>query len=410
MIHPLLISTDDEGYEITAEYLAKALDIPLSEVAAYLSQDLGDITGDFVLTVYDKFVDIEHDFVVTAAKELKKPDLIDLWTKDRAKAEADLRNALDNAVQKNINKTTYQTLNTKYNDSIVNVAQSHEAIYERAYEQELIVFKPNTLSESDMVKISVNQGYKDCWDVMDEVVLTGREDVVNRLERAVTDVASGNDSYTTAISSAMNDMADHGLTGHVYPSGQKISMPPYVRREIMNGMSKVCRTIGFERASEWGSDLIQTTAHAGARPLCYPYQGRVFSLSGEHKIYLPLAETSYGEPAGLFGINCRHWFFPFFEGLNQEYTEEERDPALAVEGGPPNDEIYEATQVQRYNERMIRKWKLKSGVNEIIDPDSYATAYSNSKVKYWQKRNRDFIKDMNQQKIDLRRDYLREKI
>jgi hypothetical protein len=409
MIHPLLISSEEE-YDINLEELAKELNVPAADVLAYLSEDLGEITGDFVLTAYDKFVDIERDFIEVAAKELKKPNLVDSWAKDKLKAEAELRAALDKAAKQNIDKTAYKTLNTKYNRSIVNTLQSHEVIYERAYKEDLILFKPHNLSESDMVKLSINQGYKDCWDVMDKVVLTGREDVVTRLEKAVTDISYAGDSYSGAIRRAMEDMTDMGITGHVYSSGNRISMAPYVRREIMNGITKVSRTISFERAQEWGSDLIQVTAHAGARPLCYPYQGRVFSVSGQHDKYMSLYDTSYGEPAGLFGINCRHWFFPFFEGLNTEYTEDEMDPASAVPGGPPNDQIYEATQIQRYNERQIRKWKLKEAGYQGLEPGSPEAVYAKKKVKVWQKRNREFIQEMNDMKMDLRRDYLREKV
>jgi hypothetical protein len=410
MIFPLSITADDEGYEITAKELAVKLNMSVADVMAYLGEDLGEITGDFVLTITDKFLDIERDFVKVAARELNKPDLVDLWTKTKAKAEADLRQALDKAVNDNLTKTTYKSLNERYNASIVNALKPHEAIYEKAYERELIVFKPHNLSESDKVRITVNQGYKDSLGVMDRVILTGEEDVVKRLEGAITDVTTGNVSYSAGITEAMRDLAEEGITGHVYPSGRTISMSPYVRREIMNGMSTVCREINFERAGEWGSDLIQVTAHAGARPLCYPFQGRVYSLSGQHGKYMWLMDTSYGEPAGLFGINCRHWFFPFFEGLNTEYTDDEADPAAAVPGGPSNDEIYEATQVQRYNERMIRKWKLRQAGFEELDGGEAMADYAKAKVNGWQKRNRDFLKAMNSRKMDLRRDYLREKV
>jgi hypothetical protein len=167
----------------------------------------------------------------------------------------------------------------------------------------------------------------------------------------------------------------------------------------------VTRELGFERAKDWGSDLIQVSAHAGARPGCFPFQGGVYSISGEHPKYQPLGETSYGEPAGLFGINCRHFFWPFFEGLNDEYSAEERDPARLL-GGPTNDEIYEATQRQRYNERQIRKWKLKRDGYQALNLDA---SRAEAGVKRWQAVQRGHIKASQALNIDLRRDWLRER-
>jgi hypothetical protein len=188
-------------------------------------------------------------------------------------------------------------------------------------------------------------------------------------------------------------------------------MAAYARREIITGVHNITTELSFQRAQDWGADLIQLSAHAGARPGCFPYQGCVFSLSGQHPRHEPFKNTSYGEPAGILGINCRHHFWPFFEGLNDEYTQDERDPSILLRDksgmGPTNDEIYEATQIQRANERGIRHWKLQEQAFKAAGQDySYQTA----QVKNWQAKQRAFIKQSQGENIDLRRDYLREKI
>jgi hypothetical protein len=406
-IMPFLL-TAEEDRELSLAEMARELDIPLSALKRVYGDGLAGVTDDLVATLYDKAMDIERDFMVAAARQLRKPDLAGLWARNGIQAENELRAALDKAVSQNLTKTTYKAVNESYNEAIMRALAPHETIYEKALDEGLVILRPESLAESDMVRITVAQGYKDTWDVMDRVVLTGKEDVARRLREAVTDITVGGDSPDHAIREAMADMAEEGITGHVYPNGRKIAMSPYARREITNGASRICREINLERAAEWGTDLIQVTAHAGARPLCFPYQGHVFSISGSHGRHMALADTSYGEPAGLFGINCRHWFWPFFEGLNTEYSAGERDPA-SMAGGPPNAEIYEATQVQRYNERQIRKWKLRETAHEAFDPDSRETAHARGKVREWQKRNRDFIKAMNDRRIDIRRDYAREK-
>lgn len=45
-------------------------------------------------------------------------------------------------------------------------------------------------------------------------------------------------------------------------------------------------------------------------------QGQVFSRSGHSRKYPPFERTGYGTGAGLCGWNCRHSFYPFFEGLS----------------------------------------------------------------------------------------------
>ncbi len=59
-----------------------------------------------------------------------------------------------------------------------------------------------------------------------------------------------------------------------------------------------------------------------------------------------MSETSYGEPDGLFGINCGHQQYPFMPGLSLKtyYPYDEAE----------NAERYEETQRQRALERKIR--------------------------------------------------------
>jgi hypothetical protein len=194
-------------------------------------------------------------------------------------------------------------------------------------------------------------------------------------------------------------LAAKGVTGHVYAGGARISLAPYVRREVSTGVMNVTRELSRIRAKEWGSDLIQVSAHAGARPGCFPYQGDVYSLSGKHPKYHALDSTSYGEPSGLFGVNCRHFHWPFFEGLNTEYTKEQRDPAK-YELGLDNDEVYRMSQRQRYNERQIRAWKRRAAE---LEEAGLEPGRARAKVRQWQKNNRELVSEHH-----LQRDYLRE--
>lgn len=63
---------------------------------------------------------------------------------------------------------------------------------------------------------------------------------------------------------------------------------------------------------------------------------------------------------------------------------------------------YEATQLQRYNERQIRRWKREYVAMEAAGLD---TTESAAKVQQWQARQRDFLRQTG-----LKRQYARERI
>jgi hypothetical protein len=99
--------------------------------------------------------------------------------------------------------------------------------------------------------------------------------------------------------------------------------------------------------------------HNGARPLCYPWQSKVISSTDDARTVTDLdgneiqvyaqSQTSYGEPAGLFGINCKHYPTPFIPGVS-----------LIRAGGQSEEEnakTYEESQQQRAMERKLREEK-----------------------------------------------------
>ena len=152
-------------------------------------------------------------------------------------------------------------------------------------------------------------------------------------------------------------------------------------------------------------DLVETTAHPGARPDHAVWQGRVFSVSGRSEKYDNFySATGYGEGWGLCGWNCRHSFFPFIEELSdraypadklREYNNKE------VEYNGQKMSLYEATQQQRYIERQIRMWKREASAMDAAGLDS---GYAYQKIRQWQAAQRDFIGQTG-----LRRDYFRER-
>ena len=191
-------------------------------------------------------------------------------------------------------------------------------------------------------------------------------DVVNRIQATqgflnvgTGEVVTGVSTWNTAVRDAVKKMVSNNLTGFVDHGGHRWSPEAYVAMDIRTTMFNTARAAVWEREEQYGADLYQVSSHNGARPLCYPWQGKVISRSdwsGEVKdlygdtveVY-PQSVTSYGEAAGLFGVNCKHYpmtFVPGFSTLKGQPQSEE-----------DNEESYALSQEQRSLERKLREEK-----------------------------------------------------
>ena len=131
------------------------------------------------------------------------------------------------------------------------------------------------------------------------------------LNTATGEVVSGVSSLNQAVRGAVDRMIENGITGYVDHGGHHWSPEAYVTMDIRTTMANTGRAAVFEQMQDYGDDLFVVSWHDGARPLCYPWQGKVIARAGPHGStkdldgntveVFALSETSYGEPAGLFG-------------------------------------------------------------------------------------------------------------
>ena len=191
-------------------------------------------------------------------------------------------------------------------------------------------------------------------------------DITNRIQQTqgilnagAGEVVTGVSTWNQAMHDAVAKMVANGLTGYVDHGGHRWSPEAYVAMDIRTTMFNTAREAVWERANEYGADLYQVSSHNGARPLCYPWQAKVISRSdwsgevedlyGEKVRVYPQSSTSYGEPAGLFGINCRHYPMTFIPGFSTKRGEPQEPEE--------NAEAYELSQQQRGLERKLREEK-----------------------------------------------------
>lgn len=217
---------------------------------------------------------------------------------------------------------------------------------------------------------------------------------VRTVQEASARVALG-ESGRKAVAQVTKQWAADGLPGLVDKAGRMWTPEAYAEVIVRSSTVQATTEAQIARMEDMDLDLIEVSSHVGARPLCEPWQGKVLSLHGKTKGYTALADTSYGDPAGLFGINCGHMFYAYEPGTEKTYS-----PYPAKE----NKEAYKNSQKQRAYERSIRKAKRaleevkKTGVQSEIDDVKQL-------VSQRQKSLRDFINTTGR-----RRDYGREQI
>lgn len=214
------------------------------------------------------------------------------------------------------------------------------------------------------------------------------------LETQSLAVAIGQETRVRAIRKAMQQLTDTGLTGFYDRAGRSWSPEAYasmvVRTTSHNAAIRAVRTRQMEYG---GGDIFQVSTHSGARPLCYPYQGKFFSWSegpgefidgaGNLQHYDNINDSSYGEPAGLFGINCGHHPIPIIPGFSYPQDAPEQSEK-------ENREEYEQSQIQRAYERNIRYAKRDLEVAKATG-DTEAVKEARKKVSNEQARMRAFI-------------------
>ena len=277
---------------------------------------------------------------------------------------------------------------------------------------------PVDIRQSPAMRRTLEAGYRKTLGSMKNLTLTtantSQTAYINACNQAYMQITSGAFSYQEAIRQAIQRTAQNGAMV-TYPSGHTERIDVAVRRAVLTGVGQTCREIGMMNAEECGCDLMEISAHSGARPDHAKWQGKIVSLSGRRG-YLSLKDIGYGTGDGFGGWNCRHDWFPFFEGVSKPVYNAQDLQKLDEKNIMYNGKMYsqyEISQIQRRYEREIRAAKREQSafsvaVEEADDPElkqvmQDSLNYSNSLVKDRQAKMRDFIRQTGQD-----RDYFRE--
>lgn len=212
-------------------------------------------------------------------------------------------------------------------------------------------------------------------------------EIVNKVS---SQVMAGTKTTGKAMQEAVSELAQNGLTGFTARNGAQWSPEAYTKMVIRSNTQNTINRIQEERMKLAGNDYVEISSHIGARPLCSEDQGKIFSLSDNitsiedglgHSIKVyAWSNSSYGEPAGILGINCGHSRYAFVPGISihrkKEFTKKE------------NDEAYIEKQQQRLYERTIRNKKREIA---MLKETGAEQEYINSKMKQLRNYNKQYL-------------------
>lgn len=205
------------------------------------------------------------------------------------------------------------------------------------------------------------------------------------LNNATIDLVTGQETFQNVVGKAVRELSDAGINAYRDSAGRDWSPEAYVSMDLRTTSAQTARGVVQAQGRDYGLDVILVSSHGGARPLCEPYQGRCYSMSGRYGTitdangrkydFEPISVTGYDpasgynrNPAGLFGVNCGHTFRYIEEGafFNREKpidTEAERKQ---------NEKVYALSQEQRAIERDIRGYKRELELYEKCGLDTLA--------------------------------------
>lgn len=212
-----------------------------------------------------------------------------------------------------------------------------------------------------------------------------KQSFLDNLGKYATSVTVGATSRQQAMINCIKEFNNKGIPAFVDKAGREWTPEAYVNMVMRNTVRQTAEEVQNVRCKDYGISFLLIDSHSGARPKCAKDQGKIFDMnngSGEtedvngRKIkYYPWSSSSYGEPDGILGINCKHHKYPFIPGVNiQRY--------FPTDDFDANNKLYKQTQIQRALERDVRKQKRECMLfKELGDEDSFKEAAAVLKVK-----------------------------
>lgn len=227
--------------------------------------------------------------------------------------------------------------------------------------------------------------------------MSGYEGIENayrrELDKAVIKICSGTFSQDKVVRDVVHDLAQSGLRSIDFASGYSMQLDTAARLAVRTGCHQLAGKIQDENIKQTGENLVYVSKHWGARNTGTghanheQWQGRVYFIK-EGKDYSEEAKrigqdyitdlwiaTGYSvdgahesDPTGLYGYNCRHRHYVWFEGASSLPKEQAEPKPVTIDG--KTYDYYAMTQKMRAMERNIRALKREKEAEEALGNDT----------------------------------------
>ena len=272
---------------------------------------------DEIIELYSK---LDESITRDIARRIVKAGYVTEGAKWQIGVEREAGLLYDDIVEKvaEYSNASEEAVKAIFEDAGITSTEYDNAIYRAAGKE------PQPLLSSKAMMNILAAGIVKTHGLIDNLTMTtalsSQNAFINACALAEMEISSGAFDYNTAIRNAVSKAIEDG-NRVVYASGAERTIEAAVRTAVMTGVSQTTGEISLANARELGTDLMRITAHGGARPDHAKWQGQLVSLSGKRG-YLTLKAIGYGEVTGFKGANCRHDWYPYFEGSSKSYSNE----------------------------------------------------------------------------------------
>ena len=333
--------------------------------------------------IVEIYAQLEADILQDMARRIARLGKITDATKWQAKILAE-----SGALRKNITRIL-----AKYDKTIVQqVANTITEALEKNTINDNRIFKAATgrtvSAPNAQAMLSIIQKcHSDLSRLTLTTAATSQAEFVKEANRVYINVQSGAFDYDTSMKDAADELAKRGITTVQYENGRPVtrSIESAVRMNILTSINQTAANQTLNNAEELGVEKFEVTAHIGARPEHEAWQGKIYTKQQLYTV------CELGSVTGLCGINCKHSFYPYFEGMAEHYTENELDEMASekVNFNGQTMTCYEGEEKLRGIERNIRHYKRQALTQEAAGVNNDR---AREKIAQWQATARDFTK------------------
>ena len=218
----------------------------------------------------------------------------------------------------------------------------------------------------------------------------------------------------------------------IYTDGKKFEWRAYMNMNVRTTLNQEATSKEIESGKENSIVFYICSQHSDCADDHIDYQGKIYYDNGYKAFNLDketlenienfissnklmsIQEVMDGPVYLTTRPNCRHYFAPIpLDEINKSKTTLLDE--LSMNKGKGDEELYRNTQIQRYNERQIRKWKSERD-NALVTLNNHPNGVDltsiknrvdtcNLKITEWQSKQRDLVNKHN-----LERDREREQV